>query len=320
MLWWHWGLIFFFFSIVVFGLIGGGLYYYWPHHLSCSYAALDAQHLAEAQDGLAHWPPMNYTLPKIMWSYWHADILPPPIQQIIDARRRMLPDWDIRCLSATHVSRYIDTTTLPPHYHKLSHCHQADLIRLLLLEKYGGAWLDSSIIINKAAAFNKVYEQCQQHRSALLAFTLGGTEDYIENWCFLAPPRSFVVRFWRQELTKAITLGFVSYKRVVQHAGVLIHKKILAAGTYLTMHSALQVIRHRMPKALMATLTLLPAEEAMFRVHVACHWQKECITAAFTDPARFATTSAIPYIKLLGAATLTVDLAPYFQFLDHGIM
>ena len=283
--------------------------------LTQHYKYIDATNLTEAQDGLRHWPPpTNDVLPKIIWSYWHTTPLPSSLQQIIDARRRMLPDWDIRCLSPMDLPTYISMAALPATYHKLWHCHQADLVRLLLLEKFGGLWMDISIIINDPRAVHNLYTQCQQQRCALLAFTKFDGADYIENWCLMAPPNSFLIRFWRQEMHKAITVGFLNYDILLMQEGWVAPRRVEVFLTYLTMHRALQAIRRKLGPPLMATLLLLPAEATMFHLHTYCK-SRARIERALTDPHEFAMTSAIPYIKLTQAAELKIDLTAYFNFL-----
>lgn len=75
--------------------------------------------------------------------------------------------------------RFLSRDDLPSTFEVLSLPHKTDLIRLALLEKYGGVWMDSSIILLKPL-----------HRfvSGRLFFH-GSDYDYIENWFMAAPPK-----------------------------------------------------------------------------------------------------------------------------------
>lgn len=50
-------------------------------------------------------------------------------------------------LDDNNLKEYIDISELPPCFNKLRPAHKADIIRVFVLEKYGGIWLDSDTIV-----------------------------------------------------------------------------------------------------------------------------------------------------------------------------
>jgi len=101
----------------------------------------------------------NKTHVKILWMYWEQDI-----KNILDYRRewesgqvedgkyikmcfdgwkKLNPDWDIRILNEKTALKYVPELA---NYNHLIRAHRADVLRLKLLEKYGGVWADASAL------------------------------------------------------------------------------------------------------------------------------------------------------------------------------
>jgi len=115
------------------------------------------------------------------------------------------------------LSDFLDVSTFPENYNQLRIQHKADYIRLRLLEKYGGTWMDSTIVIQSKPEFDTLYDSVNKSRAELLAFTLHDKEQgheyhqFIENWFLIAPQNSRTIQLWLEEFTKAIHMGFDNY-------------------------------------------------------------------------------------------------------------
>ena len=146
---------------------------------------------------------ISYKIPKIAYSYWDKNT-PPIIDRIIEERRKTMPDWKIILLTDQTINNYIDMKSVPSGYEKLKPQHQADWIRLKLLDKYGGLWLDSSIIINDGAAINEIYNDACKNRVEVAAFTLD------------RPNRKNILKIgllWRRLIVKLLIYGSKNMKR-----------------------------------------------------------------------------------------------------------
>jgi hypothetical protein len=95
-------------------------------------------------------------VPNIVWSYWHSGTAVGKKSQIISACvaswRKTLPSWDIRILCASDVERgaYGLTSASLVSRDFFRSCTpqvQADLVRLAVLELFGGLWLDCSVLL-----------------------------------------------------------------------------------------------------------------------------------------------------------------------------
>merc|ERR1719356_582745 len=91
---------------------------------------------------------------------------------------------------------WLDASDLPDNYDDLKIQHRSDAIRIALLERYGGAWIDVSTFLLKplseifpmeagSRAFVDLDTKIQnEHRNdGRVQWT-----DYIENWLMLTPP------------------------------------------------------------------------------------------------------------------------------------
>ena len=87
---------------------------------------------------------------KILWMYWEQGI-----ENILDYKqgkynkmcfdgwKKLNPDWDIRILNKKTALKYV------PELEKFNHLtiqSRSDLLRIKLLEKYGGVWADASTL------------------------------------------------------------------------------------------------------------------------------------------------------------------------------
>jgi hypothetical protein len=255
----------------------------------------------------------GYNIPKIMWSFWDNEQLPEQIQLIHENRSKKLEKtgWKLYMLNSNNVKDYIDLTTLPKNFNKLIIQHKADYYRLLLLQKYGGVWIDASIIINDPDAINNLYNESVQKRSEFTGFTLepvpGGTDrsKYIENWFIMAPINSEIINKWLLEFTSAIEGGFDDYIPRVKQEGVHIVERI---GSYLTQHACMQtVLQKRLGRP--ANIILNDAEKDMFKIQTDCNWDLNCLFDKFKNNA--SEIRKIPYIKLRGGDR-DFDIKEYF--------
>ena len=157
----------------------------------------------------------TYSLPRIIWTYWHDPQIPPKIEKIISEREAVLSTWEHRLLNEETVYDYIPRDEFPKGYSQLGHQHKADWIRLYLLKTYAGCWMDSSIIVNRADEIEEIYKESIAIQSELSAYSDSGSDTYIETFLMMAPAESKVIDIWFTEYTSAIELGFLPYKKKV---------------------------------------------------------------------------------------------------------
>eukprot|EP00933_Yihiella_yeosuensis_P009109 TRINITY_DN11490_c0_g4_i1.p1 TRINITY_DN11490_c0_g4~~TRINITY_DN11490_c0_g4_i1.p1 ORF type:complete len:549 (-),score=59.46 TRINITY_DN11490_c0_g4_i1:211-1857(-) len=96
------------------------------------------------------------SIPMKVWSYWQVienskseSVLMDFIGLCQDSFRKLNPGWEVHMLDQHSVWKYLDASDLPKAFNSLSIQHRSDAIRLALLVKYGGVWLDASTLLLK---------------------------------------------------------------------------------------------------------------------------------------------------------------------------
>lgn len=240
-----------------------------------------------------------YDLPKIVWTHWESEVVPDNFKHIIDQRRKVLPDWDIRFVTTEQVLTEAGAAA-PSVLHTHKKQHQADWIRMYLLEKYGGVWMDMGILCNQS--ITPLWNECARHKAELSIFYLeSNTVDkrypVIENWFIMAPKGSEIVTRWKNQYENALNMGFVQYKKFLESQHIQLHKIYKDfSDTYLTQHGCIQYVLQRdMPPG--ALILYHRAEDTMFKLQHECKWNRDCLAQKLSNKAEVAK---IPYIKLRG--------------------
>ena len=187
----------------------------------------------------------RYRIPHIFWGYWHdPDSVPGIVNECFISWRRNYPTYSIIIVNSNTISKYIKRDELPRKFDKIKeHQMRSDFIRLALLKKYGGIWLDATILMMKPIApiwLDHKYDLAVFHQPWLQTV---GDEVIIENWFISAPKNSKIIQLWKDEFTHAVddfdTID--DYFRQIKKEGVDLQKLV----TYLSMHAAFLVIRKK---------------------------------------------------------------------------
>eukprot|EP00930_Biecheleria_cincta_P032847 TRINITY_DN22761_c0_g1_i1.p1 TRINITY_DN22761_c0_g1~~TRINITY_DN22761_c0_g1_i1.p1 ORF type:complete len:534 (+),score=56.36 TRINITY_DN22761_c0_g1_i1:23-1624(+) len=92
-------------------------------------------------------------IPKIIWTFWQnvdnetTSPIPAFIDACLETMRATNPNYEVRRLNETEVSKWLDPEDLPVNWNDLHVEHRSDVIRLALLVRYGGVWADASTVM-----------------------------------------------------------------------------------------------------------------------------------------------------------------------------
>lgn len=245
----------------------------------------------------------SYTVPKMIWCHWDGETLPPLIDAIHQRNRRVLKDWEFRRLTTAQFLQMCPRDELPRGFDQLIVQHKADFMRLWLLQKYGGVWMDISTVVNES--LNLLLEYCVKERADLAGFYIESSNTdsrypVFENWFIMAPCRSHMIRLWYEEYCKAFSMGLLNYKQKLRDSGLVFHK--LSGeddSVYFTQHYAFQALLQR---GEVRNVLMWRAEDSMFKLQKSC-WNdedkekgKKCFESLFTAE----KVRSVPWIKLTG--------------------
>ena len=113
------------------------------------------------------------------------------------------PAWQVILLSAQSCFQYLSETDLPTTWRHIRLDAQADAVRLALLSKYGGVYVDVSVVCNQCLDQWLLPHMDGNVTLAAFVFRQFGRRDrcnhgeYIENWFLACPRNSDLVRSWQ---------------------------------------------------------------------------------------------------------------------------
>ncbi|KQW43505.1 MULTISPECIES: glycosyltransferase family 32 protein [unclassified Roseateles] len=147
-------------------------------------------------------------IPKVIWTYWHT--APPPdfITACVENWRRFAPDHEIRLLNRDSAPGWLPG--LRADFDALPAYRQADWLRIQLLARHGGIWLDASILL--ARDLDWLHQQ-RAHRAASYVgfyidrFTTRPDQPIVENWLMAAAPGCPFTRDLAEAFDKALDEG-----------------------------------------------------------------------------------------------------------------
>ena len=173
-------------------------------------------------------------IPKKIYTYWHE--------------RDKDPEFVKRCWKT--FTKYdsdielviLDKNTLkiwkPKNFDSLKHWHQADWIRLYYLEKYGGIWLDASIVVLKSL---RSWVDFRSNKLQGFGYYNANLDNLIfENWAIVSPKSHPFIIEWKNNFKEAIEMGFEEWGNQNENRICPANKKVdvpfYFSGEYLTMH------------------------------------------------------------------------------------
>lgn len=91
----------------------------------------------------------SHDIPKIIWMFWDSgyENAPEVIKLSVESWKKMNPDYEIKLLCNDNLEEYLDFDFYAIYQLSTIRClpaTKADLLRLHLLSKYGGVWVDTT--------------------------------------------------------------------------------------------------------------------------------------------------------------------------------
>ena len=197
--------------------------------------------------------------PKIIWAYWDSDKKPEFIEICERNWRKYAKNYKIIIVNKKTAKKYVK---LPDNFDKLEPYRQSDIIRLKLIEKYGGVWLDASTIL-LTNPDNFISDD------NLTLFTTPGSRDdnkMFENWFIASPPNNPIISDWIKEVLIAL-----NDNEYVNKSSEFNKKSIKESLPYLICHLALKNVYER-DKNKFDNIRLIDSNKTAFFEHHRLKW------------------------------------------------
>jgi len=146
--------------------------------------------------------------PRVVWSYWSTGF-----EQLSDFRRlcvktwrSMNPKWEIVFLDPILVWDYIAHDDVPYQWEDMYVPFQADAVRLALLARFGGLWIDAATICVKPFdwwIYDIIRDSSRVEKIGVFYFSAWGVDDgksaeYVENWVLASKRDHPMIVKWKQ--------------------------------------------------------------------------------------------------------------------------
>jgi len=140
-------------------------------------------------------------VPRVIWSYWESDSesLPPIIEFCAESWVRNSGISEIRTLTPLTIDSYLVDSDLPRFFWDLPPVKRANAVRLALLTKYGGVWMDAGVAVS--GPIDEFVDWATQS-SGFFAFQGISRDRILTTWFLAANPENTFVAEWSRRYNK----------------------------------------------------------------------------------------------------------------------
>lgn len=235
-----------------------------------------------------------------MWSFYDRQ-MQPVIKEMFDITMENVGSkWEYNFLSYNNLSLFLNISSFPPHFYHLLPAHQSDYIRMMLLEKYGGWWIDTSLIINDNSILEEFYKEITEKKAEFFGVcNIQCPRKLVENGFIYAPKGSIIIKKWREEMEEINREGLSNYIYNTYRSGVTFHYGLFNFNypnlrTYMTAFVAEQKVFDRLiPRN--TSIIIKEGSETLYAMHRYCKEKNLTYSSLFFDKEKRKT---FPLIKI----------------------
>jgi len=239
-------------------------------------------------------PACQEDIPRIIWTYWQPAPAPAFVQACLANWRHFAPDHEVRLLDRDSVMSWLPE--LRADFDALPAYRQADWLRIQLLARHGGIWMDASMLLSRDLGW--LHETRKRRAADYVGFyidryTTRPELPIVENWLMASVPHGRFATALAAAFDRALDEGAEALLQRLQSEGR--RERVVQALTddfqrYLLMHVAASELLDREPQ--LARLVLLRAEDGPFAWHAGVGWRKRHL---------FARLALVPCPRMLPA-------------------
>jgi len=206
-----------------------------------------------------------------IFMYWEGkeiDLVKHCIQRV----KNLNQNWNIHILSRNDYPFYLNSFQ-----QKTYPSCRSDLIRLFYLEKYGGLWLDATIInlipVSKWLSFIDQQYNIKNEKDILIGYSYPGEDRIMESWLFYCSKNCSFMKLWKDEFLYALSIGFQEYCTIHKEFYEKEYPKDPLFLPYLTIHLCFSIIKSR--NQYKTKIILLPSCEGPYYYLSSNDWNQE---------------------------------------------
>jgi phage shock protein PspC (stress-responsive transcriptional regulator) len=228
----------------------------------------------------------EYVLPRVIYGYW--DNLEE--NEIIQAHvntwyRNVAPGWKVVMITRKNVHNYVDPEFLEK-FKNIDAVRFSDFLRVYLLSKNGGVWMDAGTILINGDFLEKYREEMIRQKIDILIYEFKAhskpEQPYLENWFLMSPKGSLFITDLYNEFNNAYDMDFVKYKHEVLAPKINFENSMGDGdGTYHMQHGIIHFLLKSNKNRY--NMSIKDAEESMFKAQKINEWDSERLIKYIID-------------------------------------
>ncbi len=240
----------------------------------------------------------NADIPKIIWMFWDSENIPAEVNLFKERIEIDNPEYQLNLVTFKNLNLYLDELVFDENI-EIPIANKSDVIRLALLYKYGGIWLDITTILLKPLSWFLQIDNINNFD--LIAFyreksTTDFSRPIIENWFLAAPPNSEFIKKWYEALAPLLTMGAKKYFfKLKENSNYTQISQSIDRPDYLLAYLAAQLVLLNHPTQY--NFYLRKCENNAFLIHENVKWDAIKINSylAFKNIHK---TKGLPIVKI----------------------
>jgi hypothetical protein len=150
---------------------------------------------------------------KNIWIYWEQgwNNAPEICKLCKQSWQKLNVTWNINILDKNNINKFIDVEKINKNFWNITPIQsRADIIRTLLLQKYGGVWVDSTLIC-MIPLDNWLFKNFDLiDKNDFFAFKKLEKELSISNWFLATHPNNYIINKFTEKYTKFFKTNLVT--------------------------------------------------------------------------------------------------------------
>lgn len=208
-------------------------------------------------------------IPKRVWIYWDSVEMSRFIRAIIENNKRRNPSYEFVLLNSENLFDYIPKVNF---HADLLPAHKADYIRLVLLNLYGGIWLDATTVL--ISDLDWIYDLDHTSYDLIGYYREQSTvnHDYpiVETWFLAVPANNEFVKLWLRMFEPIIEQGSVKFFDTLNsRKDFKVLTQELSNPRYLMLNITEQMASRELKNV---NMYLKKCEDSAFYIQEHCGW------------------------------------------------
>lgn len=239
-------------------------------------------------------PKISYCFPEIIWLFWNEDVVPEDVEEMMSITSESLSNFSTVFLTDRNLSLFLDTDNFPIYYSNLPNREKACYIRICLPEKYGGLWIDTTVIVNSGHELSWVFYEAVVAKCEFISFDIFNKKLYFFSPSFFGCPlNSSFVKVYKKEYDVALSQDLETFTRNTCDNLNSRGLTLLICFPVYTIDYLFAKVMFENP-AFRKSVILLPVERGPCRLHAECKENGKCVKSRVQ---KYEIVKKVPFVK-----------------------